>query len=157
MRFLSLPAFACLLTVLPAFAQDAPAVEAPAADAAPMEALAVEEEAEQPTLEDLLWVARPIVVFADTPNDPRFIQQMTMLEQQTSDLEERGVVILTDTDPGAMGPLRRELRPRGFGLVLVDRDGSIVQRRPNPTTSREIINLIDRLPSRRQETGSRRQ
>jgi hypothetical protein len=41
--------------------------------------------------------------------------------------------------------------------VLIDTDGSIVQRRPAPTTAREIINLIDRLPSRRQETGSRRQ
>ncbi len=109
------------------------------------------------TLEELLWVARPVVVFADSPNDPRFAQQIRMLEQQTADLEDRGVVILTDTDPAAAGPLRRALRPRDFGLVLIDRDGTIVQRRPTPTTAREIINLIDRLPSRRQETGSRRQ
>jgi hypothetical protein len=158
MRLLSLPVVACLLAVLPAMAQNAPAIETPQGDAGPVDALAVDEAVEEtPTLADLLWIARPLVVFADTPNDPRFAQQMQMLQERTGDLDDRDVVILTDTDPDARGPLRRELRPRGFGIVLIDRDGSIVQRRPAPTTSREIINLIDRLPSRRQETGSRRQ
>jgi hypothetical protein len=151
MRFPSLLACACLLTALPAAAQSV----------GPNTAIVIAAEAEapeeQPMLADLLWIARPIVVFADTPNDPRFIQQMTMLDERPVELEDRSVVILTDTDPAARGPLRLHLRPRGFGLVLIDTDGSIVQRRPAPTTAREIINLIDRLPSRRQETGSRRQ
>ncbi|HEV8034188.1 MAG TPA: hypothetical protein VGP75_05115, partial [Yoonia sp.] len=30
-------------------------------------------------LDDLAWVLRPLVVFADTPNDPRFQQQMDRL------------------------------------------------------------------------------
>jgi hypothetical protein len=115
-------------------------------------------EAETPhSLADLLWIARPVVVFADTPNDPRFAQQLLMLEERADELADRGVIVLTDTDPAADGPLRMELRPRGFGLVLVDKDGTVVQRRPAPTTARELINMIDRLPSRRQETGSRRQ
>ena len=110
-----------------------------------------------PALEDLLWIARPVVIFADTPNDPRFAQQMQMLEQRSDEIAERGVIVLTDTNPAAAGPLRKELRPRGFGLVLIDKDGTVVQRRPAPTTSRELINMIDRLPSRRQESGSLRQ
>jgi hypothetical protein len=114
------------------------------------------ESADQPTLEELLWVARPLVVFADTPDDPRFVQQLGMLQERVAELEEREVVILTDTDPAAGGPLRRELRPRGFNLVLIDIDGTVAQRRPAPTSARELINLIDRMPSRRQETGSRR-
>lgn len=114
-------------------------------------------ETAQPTLDALLWVARPLVVFADTPNDPRFSQQMALIEENRAALEERLVVVLTDTDPAAQGPLRQALRPRGFGLVLIDTDGSIVQRRPAPTTVRELAGTIDRLPSRRQETGSRRQ
>lgn len=152
MRIPHLLVAACILAAVPAAAQnagpDAAVVVAAQAEAAPDE---------QPTLPDLLWIARPIVVFADTPNDPRFVQQMQMLDQQPAELVDRAVVILTDTDPAARGPLRLELRPRGFGLVLIDLDGSIVQRRPAPTTAREIINLIDRLPSRRQESGSRRQ
>ena len=111
----------------------------------------------QPALADLLWVSRPIVIFADTPNDPRYSQQLKMLDERMADLEERDVVILTDTDPEARGPLRAKLHPRGFNLVLIDKDGSVAQRRPAPITARELINLIDRMPSRRQETGSFRQ
>jgi hypothetical protein len=121
-----------------------------------VQALSEEEAAAQPTLEELRWIARPLVIFADSANDPRFRQQLNMLAERESELLDRDVVILTDTDPTARGPLRVELRPRDFGLVLIDRDGSVVQRRPSPTTAREIINLIDRLPSRRQEIGSQR-
>ena len=112
--------------------------------------------AAEPSLDDLLWVARPIVVFADSPADPRFAQQMAMLGERQPELEDRDVVILTDTDPAAAGPLRKTLRPRGFNLVLIDIDGTVLQRRPAPTSARELINLIDRTPSRRQETGSMR-
>jgi hypothetical protein len=135
------------------------AVAAPALAADGMQvpiAVATEAESvvERPTLEDLRWVARPVVVFADSPADPRFAQQISMLDERLPELEDRDVVILIDTDPDAAGPLRKELRPRGFNLVLIDKDGTVVQRRPAPTTARELINLIDRLPSRRQETGS---
>lgn len=119
--------------------------------------LAVQVSDELPDLEELLWVARPLVVFADTENDPRFRQQMAMLAEDPEVLETRNVVVLVDTDPAANGPLRRELRPRGFGIVLIDTDGSVVQRRPAPTSIRELSRTIDRLPSRRQETGSMRQ
>jgi hypothetical protein len=89
-------------------------------------------------------------------DDPRFRQQLALLEERLPELEERDVVILTDTDPAAQGPLRQALRPRGFGVVLIDTDGVVAQRHPTPVTARELINLIDRMPSRRQETGSRR-
>ena len=110
----------------------------------------------QPTLAELEGRARPLVVFADTPEDPKFVQQMAMLDALPEELDKRRVVILTDTDPEAMGPLRQRLRPRGFGLVLIDLDGSVATRRPLPTSVRELSNFIDRTPSRRQETGSQR-
>ena len=135
---------AVALAALPAAAQEStPAAVPPEAPA-------------EVTLDDLLWVARPLVIFADTPEDPRFARQLAMLKERMDELQDRGVVILTDTDPAAEGPLRRKLRPRGFGLVLIDRDGMVAQRRPEPTTARELINLIDRMPSRREESGSRR-
>jgi hypothetical protein len=133
---------------------------AAAQDARQTPAVAVQVETEEPappSLDELLWIARPIVVFADTPEDPRFLRQLEMLEERLSELEDRDVVILTDTEPEVVGPLRRKLRPRGFNLVLIDIDGTVAQRRPAPITARELINLIDRMPSRRQETGSRRQ
>ena len=110
----------------------------------------------QPDLDSLQWVARPLVVFADTASDPKFVQQMAMFEADPGSLDDRLVVVLTDTDPAANGPLRQRLRPRGFGLVLIDTDGRVAHRRPLPVTVRELSNMIDRMPSRRQETGSHR-
>lgn len=110
----------------------------------------------EPDLDSLQWVARPLVVFADTPEDPKFVQQMAWLGAEPAPLEERLVVVLTDADPAANGPLRQRLRPRGFGIVLIDTDGRVAHRRPLPVTVRELSNMIDRMPSRRQESGSRR-
>lgn len=110
----------------------------------------------QPDLDSLKWVARPLVVFADTPEDPKFAEQMAEIEADPAPLEDRLVVVLTDTDPAANGPLRQRLRPNGFGLVLIDTDGRVAHRRPLPATVREISNMIDRMPSRREETGSHR-
>jgi hypothetical protein len=121
-----------------------------AAAAAP--ALA-QENPGQPDLADLIG-SRPLVVFADTADDPKFVLQMQRLEAQPEELADRRVVVLTDTDPAANGPLRQRLRPQGFGLVLIDIDGRVAQRRPLPATVREITNMIDRTPSRREETGS---
>jgi hypothetical protein len=51
------------------------------------------------TLEEFQWIARPIIVFADTPADPRFIEQMQLLAERPEPLLERDVVIIIDTDP----------------------------------------------------------
>ena len=109
-----------------------------------------------PALEDLVGQARPLVVFADSPDDPKFVQQMAMLAALPAELEKRDVVVLTDTDPAAMGPLRQQLRPHGFSLVLIDIDGRVALRRPLPNSVRELANFIDRTPSRRLEMGSQR-
>ncbi|MEO0693927.1 MAG: DUF4174 domain-containing protein, partial [Pseudomonadota bacterium] len=50
-------------------------------------------------LDAFQWIARPIVVFADTPADPRFVEQIELLMARLDELEERDVVIITDTDP----------------------------------------------------------
>ena len=65
-------------------------------------------------LKQFIWRNRPIIVFADSPNDPNFVQQMKYLHARVDDLIERDVVVLVDTDPTAMGPLRENLRPRRF-------------------------------------------
>jgi hypothetical protein len=144
-----------ILTVALGFAM-ASAQPVLAQDAAQTDAMSVEDDAPSDNLDDLLWIARPLVVFADSAVDPRFVQQMQMLNDAGDDLADRRVVVLTDTDPAANGPLRQALRPRDFVLVLIDTDGTVVQRRPAPTAIRDLTGTIDRLPSRRQETGSMR-
>ncbi len=107
-------------------------------------------------LSEFLWIKRPVVVFADTPADPRFNEQMDMLNAQLGELETRDVVVLTDTDPSTTSALRQKLRPRGFMVVLVGKDGVVYLRKPNPYTVRDISRSIDKLPTRQREIRERR-
>ena len=106
---------------------------------------------EADTLEPFLWVARPVIVFADTPNDPRYLEQITLLEARKEELFSRDVVVITDTDRESGSELRRELRPRGFQLVVLGKDGQVKLRKPAPWSVREITRQIDKFPLRRQE------
>ncbi len=107
-------------------------------------------------LSQFLWKNRPLVIFADSEFDPRFVQQMEFLNARIEDLEERDVVILTDTDPSVQSLLREQLRPRGFMLALIVKDGTIYLRKPSPWDVREITRTIDKLPMRQQEMHDRR-
>ena len=102
-------------------------------------------------LDDFEFVARPIVVFADGATDPQFQRQMGFLAERIDELAARDVIVLIDTDPDARSPIRRSLRPRGFAVILIGKDGRIAQRKPAPFTGRELIHAIDKLPLRQQE------
>lgn len=102
-------------------------------------------------LEDFLWIARPLVIFADSPQDPRFQRQMEYIANDWIDLTERDVAVIIDTDPAAKSAIREELRPRGFDLVLIGKDGSKYLRKPIPYRVREIARSIDKMPLRQQE------
>ena len=107
-------------------------------------------------LNEFLWIKRPLVVFADSPADPRYTLQMEYLTERLEYLDELDVVILTDTDPSADSALRKKLRPRGFMLVLMGKDGTIYLRKPLPWDVREISRVIDKMPMRQQEIRDRR-
>ncbi len=156
--------FAALMAAalaLPALAQDDTGPTAPAADAHEPE---TEAEPDLPmiqpgtdrTLDEFLWIKRPIVVFADSPADPRYVEQINLLSDRIEALRLRDVIVLTDTDPSARSDLRRELRPRGFALVVIGKDGTIITRKPLPWDVREISRAIDKMPLRQQEIRDRR-
>ncbi len=107
-------------------------------------------------LKDFIWRKRPIVVFADSDQDPRFQEQIDLLTSRLDALEARDVVILTDTNPDELSDLRRELRPRGFMMVLIGKDGGVKLRKPFPWSVREINRTIDKMPLRREELRSQR-
>lgn len=102
-------------------------------------------------LDELLFIRRPVVVFADSPLDPTFIRQMQLLERDLPALDQRDVALIVDTDPAAKSEIRQKLRPRGFSLVLMDKDLKPVIRKPLPWDVREIVAAIDKFPLRRQE------
>ena len=103
--------------------------------------------ASEVVLADLLYLKRPVVVFADSPADPNFIRQMEILSRDPHGLDEQDVVVITDTDPANPSELRRKLRPRGFSLVIMDKDGKTTLRKPLPWAVREIRNAIDKFPT----------
>ncbi|WP_417253955.1 DUF4174 domain-containing protein [Celeribacter sp.] len=106
-------------------------------------------------LSEFKWAARVLVIFADSPLDPSFSDQIALLEDRPDPLLERDVVVLTDTNPDARSPIRTALRPRGFALVIVDKDGSVMFRKPVPWDVREITRAIDKTPLRQQELADR--
>ena len=108
-------------------------------------------DARDVTLEEFLWIARPLVVFADSPADPRVREQLQMLTERPEPLVERDVVVIVDTDPSAQTALRNALRPRGFSLVIVQKDGRVGLRRPSPRDVREIVRGIDNFALRQEE------
>ena len=108
-------------------------------------------DASEIDLEDFLWIARPVVVFADAPQVPAFREQMELLADRPDALAHRDVVIITDTDPDALSDIRRKLRPRGFQLTVIGKDGEVALRKPFPWDIREISRSIDKMPMRQRE------
>lgn len=128
------------------------------AEAAPLDPVAAWEadgtlllDAAEVELEAFEYLARPLVVFADSPRQPQFIEQMRLIEREAEELARRDVAVIVDTDPESRSAVRSELRPRGFGVVLVDKDGRVTLRRPAPLSVREIARAIDRTPIRQEE------
>ena len=106
-------------------------------------------------LADFIWQARPLIIFADTPLDPSFAEQMDLLRAEIEEVIEREVVIITDTDPAIPSALRTKLRPRGFMWVLVGKDGQVKLRKPFAWDVRELSRVIDKMPMRKREIQSR--
>ncbi|KUF12031.1 DUF4174 domain-containing protein [Pseudoponticoccus marisrubri] len=113
--------------------------------------------AEEVDLDEFLWLKRPVVVFADSPADPRYVEQINLITDRPDALTDRDVVVITDTDPSARSSVRRALRPRGFMLAVLAKDGTVVIRKPAPWDVREISRSIDKLPLRQQEIRDRRE
>ncbi|MGC1503012.1 MAG: DUF4174 domain-containing protein [Sulfitobacter sp.] len=107
--------------------------------------------ADMADLSEFRWKKRPVLVFADSADDPAFIEQMELLRAREEELLKRDVIVLTDTDPAARSALRLQMRPRGFMLVLVGKDGGNKLRKPFPWDVREITRSIDKMPMRQRE------
>lgn len=108
-------------------------------------------------LNEFRWKKRPVLVFADSEEDPAFIEQMALLNARKEELIARDVIVLTDTDPNARSPLRLMMRPRGFMLVLIGKDGGNRLRKPFPWNVREISRSIDKMPMRQRELRENKQ
>ncbi len=143
-----------------ALAQETAATDPATPDAVVTETSEVEDAAEPALLildaadvdpDSFLWEFRIVAVMADSPNDPAFQSQMREIEARPEELLLRDVVVIVDSNRGSNSLLRQRLRPRGFMLAIIEKDGEVKQRRPAPRDVREIGDMIDRFPLRRQE------
>ena len=112
--------------------------------------------AEDVDLDEYLWIARPVIVFANSPADPLFVQQLQYFTRDFEELEERDVVVIIDSDPDANSAVRTKLRGRSFMLALIGKDGQVKLRKPLPWSVRELTRTIDKMPIRQQEIRDRR-
>jgi len=108
-------------------------------------------DAKDVELADVIWAARPLVIFADSPLDPIFAQQMELLRAGQAIVQDRDMIIIVDTDPSARTIIRETLRPKGFNWALIGKDGMVKLRKPFAWDMRELSRVIDKMPIRQQE------
>ena len=150
------PLFTLVFAVLFPFALAAQASDGTAAttEAAVAPGLQI-MDAREIDVRDFVWNHRIIVVMADTPDNPLFARQIGALRESEDEFLQRDVVVVFDAHPADRSPLRQVLRPRGFVTAIIDKDGEVKARRPSFRTARELLAVIDRFPTRRQEVLER--
>ena len=143
-----LAAVCAVLSTSLAAAQDAGAVDARSAVEAWQEDPTTIFEASEVDIDEFRWIARPLVVFANTPADPDFARQVELIEERIDELVRRDVVVVVDADPAAESELRLRLRPRSFMIVAMSKEGQVMLRKPSPWDVREITRAIDKTQER---------
>lgn len=144
-KFITRGAFVCML--FPFAAQAADQTTPLLADVPKIEGLeALQPDSRSFNIPDYEGIATLIIIFADSADDPDFLAQLDVLRERADAFARRDVVLLTDTDPDAQGPMRQSLRPRGFGILLIDSMGTLNQRRRTVTDARTLIRQIDKMP-----------
>lgn len=114
--------------------------------------------------DDWAWTSRPLVVFADSPDEPKLAEQRRAVRMQCEGLAERDMVVIeivgdavkVDGEPRAadVAALKKhyDIPPDAtFALRLIGKDTGIKLRRAEPVTMDEIFGLIDSMPMRRRE------
>ena len=122
-------------------------------------------------------VARPLVVFAPSETDARFVQEVRELREQTGGLRERQVVVLAALEHEERGEWRHRLdarvwpkfgrgeqaaarsrfgvKPGSFAVVLVGKDGSEKLTQDGVLGFEQLRSAIDAMPMRRDEMKGR--
>jgi len=112
---------------------------------------------------------RPVMIYADTPQNPDALEQLAMLGSAPAPLDDREVIVVEVYGSGVSRYRGQPLSPEsakswhdryragrwGFEVVLVDKDGGVILRRPRVTPVEDLVAVIDATPLRRQEVYQR--
>ena len=106
-------------------------------------------------LTSLRWKARPVVVFADSPDDPHLAGQLAALRAKARALADYDIKVVAP--PAADAALRGKLGvpARGFAVVLVGKDGGVKETWREPVEPARIFSAIDAMPMRQDEVRRR--
>ncbi len=125
-------------------------------------------------LDDLRRTHRPLLVFASDSTDKKFVEQVKLLADKASELDERQVLFIpiagqtdapahigkdTSRQPlaqlsagdAAAARLRYHVAPAEFTLILIGKDGGEKFRSHTPVTIEKLSTIIDAMPMRQQE------
>lgn len=113
--------------------------------------------ASMPSVAEMRWQRRVLVVAAPGANDPALIAQRNALRGWQRGAEDRDVQVVEvigDRVTGARDTavaLRARLRMpiTHFGLVLIGKDGHVALRSSEPVTAEALQGRIDAMPMRR--------
>ncbi len=133
-------------------------------------AVAQPSEASSTDLAQYRWQNRLILLFAPSPEDARYQEQATLLEEAGAGLQDRDLIIfhllggtgylnkagsadeqnLTQNEVEALRE-RFGVGENGFALLLVGKDGTVKRRAEEVVSVDDLFNQIDAMPMRRRE------
>jgi hypothetical protein len=111
------------------------------------------------------WSHRLLFVFAPSPHDERFKQQVARLSNASDGMSERDLLLVSvvtggpsqangrPLTTGAAQRLRERfnIAPPAFRIVLVGKDGTEKRRDEAPVSARSLFDTIDAMPMRQRE------
>jgi hypothetical protein len=108
--------------------------------------------------------ARPLLIFAPTPNDPQLQIQLRRLHQSAAAIADRDIAVIaipwnspsptaaTLTDQDALAARRRfHIAPSDFTVILLGKDGGEKLRSSKPLSLNKLTSTIDAMPMRQDE------
>ncbi|WP_425051916.1 DUF4174 domain-containing protein [Psychromarinibacter sp. S121] len=97
------------------------------------------------------WDKRVVLLFGAGEDDGTYTAARDQLAAVAPALEDRDIVVLTDTAPEQQGAIRQGLEVDGFAMVLVGKDGGVKINSAEPVSPDALFATIDAMPMRRRE------
>ena len=105
---------------------------------------------------------RVLLVFAPTPQDDAYLEQMKLWQTEKAGFEDRQLVVMpvfanarkpVPEQSAQILPLMKKhgIEPNAFGVVLVGKDGHDAYHASKPLPAAALYGVIDAMPMRRAE------
>lgn len=121
-------------------------------------------------LDALRWKNRVLVLFSPSESDASFQLQKQGLASSAQGVLERDLMVLEIVEQGqsragnhllsekSVQDIRKRLGVVGgsFQVLLIGKDGGVKLRSSEPVSMKDLFGLIDSMPMRQQEMGSKK-